>query len=142
MSQVLAWVVEAGRLIQSVTSITLVNNTLKTVDFTMVAGKRWILKNVKIVNPDDVQRVTDLSKYKTVAKTNKIKTMLNVTLGVGVTMNWPNSVNQANDQASRNFQPEILIEGNTVTVAWAGGGASAGGTDADGLVVEYLELDA
>jgi len=133
--------VPLARLVQAVTSITLVNNTSKTEDVTVPAGKRWRLLGIKITNPDDVQRAISITKYKEAAKTNIIRTLVSyATLGAGGEANWPNS-RTALINTNELFHEEILDAGNIISVTWVTGGASTGGTDADGLVVEYLEVD-
>jgi len=137
ISNVMAWAAPAGKLIQEVTSITLVNNTQKTVDTTVPANKIWILKNIIAFNPDDVARTVSFKKYKEAAKTNLIKKYNGRAITTGSII-WPAPAND--DVTKAVSEDEILVEGNTIEVDWLSGGASAGGTDADGLVIEYLEI--
>lgn len=133
----------AGKIGQEVTSVTLANNTAKTVDTTVPAGKKWILISIKITNPDDVQRTCSMYKYKEAAKTNVIKIYDSSAVGAGGTAQHPNSITGVRTATEFHPQPaEILAPGNTISVGWAAGGASSGGTDADGLVIEYLEVPA
>jgi len=133
--------IRKGKIVQSVTSITLVNNTAKTVNVTVPSGKRWLLLSLKMGQPDNVQRTLTVDKYKEAAKTNFMGPLVTVGLGVGILQLWP-----TNDAVHtiRNIAcnpAEIMHDGNTLAITWAAGGASAGGTDADGLVYEYLEID-
>lgn len=139
--QVLAWTFPAGKLKQEVTSITVVNATAKTVDTTVPTGKMWILLAVKMVNPDDVARVGVITKWKEAAKTNRLKTYISASISAGVTNQFPSNPANTNQQRYPSNPAEMLMAGNTIEVTWASGGASTGGTDADGLVIEYLEID-
>lgn len=126
---------------QSVTSVTLANNTAKTIDTIVPTGERWFLINVKVTNPDDVNRVFTCHIYKEAAKTNDVKNLLYVAAltASGGTSNWPNTNGNFGGTVEM-WAPVVLSAGNTLSATWAAGGASAGGTDADGLVVEYLRI--
>ena len=138
---VIAWTFPAGKLWQDVTSVTLVNNTAKTVDIVSKNHKRILILNIKATNPDNVARDITLTKYKETAKTNIIKTLYTVSRNAGATLNWPNSIAAEIGTDPRMASPCILEYTNKIAVVWGAGGVSAGGVDADGLVVEYLELD-
>lgn len=129
-----------GRLQQKVISVTLVNNTLKTVDTVVDQNQRWILLNVKVVNCDDVQRTVTVRKFKEVAKTNLIAVLATGAIPTVTMLNWPNTITGS---LYTNSHPQLVIleTANVISVEWAAGGASGGGTDADGLVIEYLEID-
>lgn len=132
-----------GKPEQSVTSITLVNNTQKIQLVTVPTGKIWILLGIKVRNPDDVDRAVTIRKYKEAAKTNEIAVLFSVSLATGVAGHWPTEgLSSTASRPSSTKPAEIMIAGNSLEITWAAGGASAGGTDADGLVIEYLELDA
>lgn len=138
----------AGKLVQDVTSITLANNTAKTEDNTVPANKRWLLLNIRITNPDDVTRTVTVYKYKEAAKTNIIKQWEGVDIATTGAINLPKNqmladANKGSNRAHAEFpkQGDVCDAGNTISVTWAAGGASSGGTDADGLVLEYLEVD-
>lgn len=140
MSDVLALIFPAGELKQAVTSITLVNNTAKTQDVTVPAGVMWKVLNIKAINQDDVNRNITIVKYKEAAKTNFIKNLAykaNVAAGGG-SLQWPNT--QSGNDFPSAWHEEIAVTGNTYAITWAAGGASTGSVDADGLVIEYLEL--
>jgi len=134
------WTFLGGKLVQEVTSITLVNNTEKLETASPGTGKRWLLLGVRMLNPDDVNRVLVIDKYKEAAKTNLVKRLVVATLGPAGAMQWPYGVPTETEKRS-GTPPEILEAGNTLEFKWSAGGASTGGTDADGLVVEYLEID-
>jgi len=131
----------AGRLKQVVTSITLVNNVAKTQDTTVPTGERWILLSIKVTNIDDVIRSTEIDKWKEAAKTSRIKKYCKSNIAASGTMQWPKDSPISGDEQHWPSAPaEILDPGNTISVVWSAGGASAGGTDADGLVIEYLRF--
>lgn len=136
-----ALVFQGGKLNQQVTSVTLVNNTAKTIDTTVPAGKRWLLLGIKMNNSDSVARDVSMRIYKQAAKTNLVHELgIFSAVAAGATRVWPNVVTGVH--FSQAWFPIILEAGNTIQTQWATGGASAGGTDADGLVVEELEIDA
>lgn len=132
----------AGRLQQGVTEVVLVNNVTKTIDTTVPAGKKWVLLGIKVTNPDDVQRSVNLFKYKEAAKTNLIKYYGSEAFNAAELVFYPSAVPTATGWITTWIPLEVLVAGNTISIVWSAGGASAGGTDADGLVIEYLELDA
>lgn len=132
--------VPLARLVQLVTSITLVNNTAKTQDITCPAGKRWVLLSFQVTNRDDVSRDITAYKYKEAAKTNLIKNyILGQTVTTLTSVMYPSKA--LSDYKEMEHTLDIYDEGNTLSVYWAAGGASTGIVDADGLVLEYLETD-
>lgn len=129
-----------GQLNQAVTSVTLVNTTAKTIDIEVPAGKRWILLCIRAVNGDDVTRQITVKKYKEAAKTNLIASLVDSSVPTLNPTHFPNSVTGVFKRREVAASPaEMLVAGNTVEVFWSDPGASAGSTDADGLVSEYLE---
>lgn len=132
--------VPVGHLVQSVTKITLVNNTQLITDLTVPAGKRWRLLNIIAHNPDDVDRGIDMWKYVEAAKTNLIKRYQFRTVGASEYINWP-GMGDTYEWPPHGNVPEILDEGNTISIVHYAGGASTGGSRNDGLVIEYLEID-
>lgn len=144
MSNPFAFSFPGGELKQEVTSVTLVNNTVKTVDVPVPAGKKWVLKSIKTSNPDDVARGITWYKYKEAGKTNLIYTMfVQAALGAaGVRVINSTMVRTTNNDYGYIPDEDVWVAGNTLSIVWAAGGASAGGTDADGLIIEYLEIDA
>lgn len=134
---------QGGRLIQKVTSVTLVNNVTLNENVSVPAGKMWKLLSVKMMNPDDVARDFYIFKYLEVARTNLIKKLAQgVAIAANAAFYWPNArTNAATTDRQPLWHDEFLAEFNTLNFNWSAGGASAGGTDADGLVLEYLEYD-
>lgn len=129
-----------GILRQSQNTVTLANNTALTINFTCPANKKWLLLGVTIHNPDDVNRDVTLRKFKEAGKTNLIAPLQSKTIAATQEYVWPNQANVGDRSRQISTSPaELLIAGNTLEVVWAAGGASAGGTDTDGLVFEYLE---
>lgn len=131
----------AGKLQQSVTSVTVANNTAKTIDTTVPSGKRWILLSIRVTNPDDVQRTINIYKFKEAAKTNEIARFISNATNAGGRVHWPYNASPISSRVIPSSPAEIFDAGNTLSVVWAAGGVSGGGTDADGLVIEYLEVD-
>jgi len=142
---VLKWTFPGGKLKQEVTSVVLVNNTAKTIDTVVPTGKRWLLLGVKLTNIDDVTRDVSVTLYKEAGKTNVLATLMFVSAlaanGAAILM-WPNNYVSTTSKIEKSSDPILLVAGNTINVYWATGGASTGATDADGLVIEYLEVDA
>lgn len=142
MSQ-FVWTFPGGKLKQEVTEIVLVNATALTEDILVPTGKIWILLSIRVVNMDDVTRAFTATKYKEAAKTNAIRRLMSVSLATGTLGQWPGAESSATIGQGRPTAPgEILVAGNILSCVWASGGASAGSTDVDGLVIQYLEIDA
>lgn len=139
MSERLAWTFPGGAHEQKVTSVTLVNNTEKTVDTVVPAGKRWILLAVRAVNGDDVQRTVNIYIYKEAAKTNLLRQIFNGAVGAGAAGQWPGMLDSVQYQYI--WSLVVLEAANAISVVWAAGGASTGAVDADGLIIDYLEVD-
>lgn len=135
----LRYIIPGGILKQDVTSITLVNNTEFIIDKTVPTDMRWILLGIKITNYDDVARTVSVIKFKEAAKTNEIKVYFSASVAAFGRQQWPNS-STGNPDYSPLPMLEILGPGNTIQIRWAAGGASSGSVDADGLVIEYLEV--
>lgn len=134
-------VFHAGKKEIAVTSVTLVNNTAKTIDTVVPASEKWQLLNIKVVNCDDVARNVTVIHYKEAAKTNLVKVFGYIAaLGAAGVFNMPSSTTAISDKLTFWTAPQILHAGETISVIWAAGGASTGATDADGLVIEYLRL--
>lgn len=138
MREVFAQTFPGGSVEDSVTSITLANNTAKTQDKSVETDTLWVVENIKITNPDDVQRNVRIEVYKEAAKTNLICYLKGTTtLAAGATLNIPTKATASTEEG---VLPMTLGPGNTISVYWAAGGASTGGTDADGLVIHYRKL--
>lgn len=131
-----------GRLQEPVTSVVLANNTALDVSTTVPAGKRWILLQVKMGNPDNVSRNLTIDIFKEAALTSRLFSLIVVmACSAAAERQWPNS-STGNVSGLYLACLVILEAGNTIHTQWAAGGASTGGTDADGLVITYIELDA
>lgn len=132
-----------GRVRQEATSVVLVNNTLKVIDTAVPDGKRWVVLSIKAMNPDNVDRTVSIRLYKEALKTNEIALLLSQSLSAAGAERgmWPNTIATHAARSIAAIPGEVLVAGNTINIQWAAGGASAGATDADGLVIEYLETD-
>lgn len=136
--------IRRGKNLKSVTSVTLVNNVTKAIDLTVPSGKKWVVMGFTANNPDNVQRAFSAVVYKEAAKTNLLrylKSLAGAAFIAGARTQWP--TNGVSDTIQRGNQAPFLLlnESNTIQFQWPAGGASAGGTDADGLILEYLEID-
>ena len=131
------------RLKQEVTSVTLVNNTQKTVDVTVPQGERWLLLWWNVTNPDDVVRNMTVSLYKELAKTNVLAKLLYKANVAAASVERFGMPHYKPTVAAENLTdyPILLAAGNTISFVWSAGGASAGGTDADGLIYCYLKVE-
>jgi len=140
----MAWTRHAGQKKNNITSVTLVNNTLKTIDVTVPSGKQWLLLSIRVVNSDDVTRAISVLRYQEAGKTNLLDSIVVEDVGAGGFQQMPNRVtgNAATiGRYSRGaHMPTVMDGGETISVIWAAGGASTGATDADGLVIEILEV--
>ena len=123
----------AGLKFKTTVPVTLVNNTQKVEEVAPAAGKRWLLLNIKLTNSDDVAREIEIITLDTVDVLSLLWT--DAAVGAGAVKNWPD--------IDYPWHPVILdgTVGDKLRITWAAGGASAGGTDADGLVVQALEID-
>lgn len=140
MDKVFAETFPSGQVLADVTALTLVNNTSKTVDVLVPTDCLWVLEQIKITNPDNVNRAVTVRLYKEAAKTNLIAGLGAVTLATTVTLLLPNNTPAADTTVDSNIRGRVLGGGFTIELGWATGGASAGGTDADGIVVMYRKL--
>lgn len=142
MSSKLEYIYPGGILKTIITSVTLVNNVAFQILQTVPAGRRRILLGVRMVNCDSVARVLRMDLYNEAALTNLIKALEYVSIATTAALQWPDfrSNNTAPDMSPMDHLV-ILDPGHTLALTWAAGGASAGGgPDADGCVVQYLEV--
>lgn len=139
MKEVFAQIFPSGSIEQSVTSITLVNNTAKTQDITVPADERWSVESILAINADNVDRAISVKVFKTASKSILLRYIANVSVTTLQRLMLPN--NSAATTQSYGWQAGMTLEeGNTIEVIWAAGGASAGSVDADGLVICYRKL--
>lgn len=129
-----------GRLVQDIQSVTLLNNTTHYQHTSVPANKRWILLGVRAVNGDNVARAMAIEVYDVVARTNMLR-RLAYHGGILTTaaLQWPSY--GVDTGTTNHYGLVILGENNTITATWVAGGASGGSVDADGLVLEYIEID-
>lgn len=140
MKNVFAQTFPSGQPTTSVTSITLVNATAKTQDITVPTDTLWLVQMIKAVNADDVNRVITIEVFNEAAKTSRIGTLAVADTATGVFLQWPNNEAAQVARTVNPGYPMLLGPGMTISVTWASGGASTGGTDADGLVIWYRKL--
>lgn len=136
----LVWTFPGGQKVKAITSLTLVNNTAKNLDLLCGTGKIIIILHVRAINADNVNRGVLIRHYNEAAATNLISMVCSATIVTLEVLQWPNT-DMDELQSTTLFYPLILVAGNILRISWAAGGASAGATDADGLVIEYLEID-
>jgi len=139
MKKTFAETFPSGEVRADVYSLTLANNTAKTNNYTVPDDTLWVLQSVRMTNPDDVQRTINMRLYKTSAKTSEIGLLSSVAAAAGAAIMYPNT-----GSGSATFlvprENLVLFAGNTLEITWAAGGASSGGTDADGVVIFYRRL--
>lgn len=126
---------------QEVISVTLVNNVTKIIDTTVPSGKRWVVLAVKMINADDVARACIMRLFKEAGKTNLLEQLQSISKNAGVAAYWP-TLATSGGIGTRGDHLIVLAPGNVIECTWSGGGASSGGTDADGLVIQVLEFPA
>jgi len=115
-----------GKLYQERGSVTLANNTAKQLDLTVPDGKRWLVHAIKMHNGDDVSRnvaarITDSSDN--VLHLIGIKTGLSA----GSEIELLYVINAAASYGVAG-KPVLIKGGNRLTLYWAAGGTSSGGT--------------
>ena len=137
----MSYVHPAGQIVNEITSLTLVNATVKTLDHVVPAGQRHVILSVKAVNCDDVARVINMFVYNEAAATNLITTLSSASSNAGVASLYPTNASAAAVHNRPPMPATILKAGTILRVLWASGGASTGATDADGLVISYLRVD-
>jgi len=124
--------------VNNITEVVLVNNTLKTIDLTPGAGKRWHVSTIQVVNGDDVQRTVIIRHFAEAAATNLLSIENSSGIGANGRYMWPNNDDLAVGFSNVYFNK--IVEGvEIIRVAWNAGGASTGSTDADGLTCQVLE---
>lgn len=137
------WTFPGGKIESNITSIVLANNTSKTTKLTVPTGKIWLLYWISLTNPDDVVRDVIIMLYEETALTNVLTPLFAkaaMDASAAVRYVWPNA--HVSGYLSNPGYPLILKADQTIAVTWAAGGASAGGTDADGLIAQIREIDA
>ncbi len=130
-----------GKKVVKIASVTLANDTLLSHLVTVPKGKRWLLLGLHQVNPDNVDRACSVYLWNEAAKTSLITLLLGNTVLTTAKQAWPNVFYNSGINQASGWHPRILEAGYTLEFEWSAGGASTGATDADGQVVEYLEID-
>lgn len=126
-----------GDIKSNATAVTVVNNTIKTENIEVPAGKRWHLFGGKIINPDNVARNVYIELYD--ENDVKICRLLKfVAAGPGGEAYFPNS-EATIDQVGPGAYPFPMSAGWYMQFYFGAGGASAGGTGTVFAVV--VELD-
>jgi len=129
---------KSGTFKAQVTSVVLVNNTQKTINESVPTDTKWLLESIKAVNADNVDRTVTVTLFKEAAKTNRIGILYSTTVTPSGHLVVPNNV--ASSAYLNLFNGYPMGAGYTLEIVWAAGGASAGSTDADGLVIAFREL--
>lgn len=127
-----------GEIVSNLTSVTLVNNTLKQVDITVPAGKRWYLFGGSITNPDDVGR--NCTIFVTDGTAILYRILKDQAIGATASAYFPNTEATVSQIGSGAY-PLPLLAGYMISFYWAAGGASAGGVSASGAVAMVVEVD-
>lgn len=116
-------------------AVPLVNNTIKELELTVPAGKRWFLMGGYFTNGDDVARNSSVSI------TDGTDTILwlraSSAMADGATYLYPTTV-----ASNSNIMPTgmfVLDAGWTIKFYWAAGGASTGGNST--ITAMVLEVD-
>jgi hypothetical protein len=140
MDKVFAETYPSGSIKATPTSVTLVNNTAKTVLITVPSDTVWVIQSIRVTNPDNVTRDTYLRLWKEVGMTTKIANLYYAALNTVTDFMYPNPNAVGNTYMEQPAENLVLGPGMTLEIYYAAGGASAGGTDAYGIVVFYREL--
>lgn len=129
-----------GEPVDNLTSVVLLNNTAKTIDITVPAGKKWMFDFITLGNPDDVLRNVNVLLFKEAAKTNTYGFMRSGNIAAGVNVNIGIFIPSTGETrlTLHSSMRVVYPAGVTWNFIWSAGGASAGGTQADGLIV-YVE---
>ena len=138
MSETFAWTFPGGRLKREIQSVTVADNTTKTITVTVPAGKLWRLLGVRMINPDNVSRTLKIYVYD---ENDNLLCILLERSGIGANsyIQWPCTLESSSIKANPAIQ--LLKGGDYLKCIWAAGGASSGGTASAGLIIEYLELE-
>jgi len=139
MKKVFAETYPSGYIVTSVNAVTVVNNTGKTEKFTVPDDTVWVVDSIRAVNPDDVARDIYIRWWKESALTNKISNLSYGGAGAGGDIVFP-SVSSIGVAYNENPTPIVMGAGETIEVYFSAGGASTGGTLANGVVIHRRVL--
>lgn len=133
----------SGSVESSIQTVTLVNNTAKTLTYTVTDDTMVVIQTISVTNPDDVARTVTITLWNESAKTNRLAILEQDSVGASGIMHYPNLETAGGGSTGfiRNAGfPLLLKAGMTIEVVWAAGGASSGGTDADGFAILLRKL--
>jgi len=128
------------RYIREPISVTLVNNTKKTIKKTVPVYKKWLVFGALIHNPDDVARGCQIRCLRTDNESFGNMLAWNTTINAGDKIRVPNPSQNSQYEFAPASYPIILSEGEVIEFTWEAGGASSGGSS-NLTVLEYIEVD-
>lgn len=139
MKKVFAETFPMGYIAHQVESVALVNNTEKTIEYTCPDDTVIEIISIYATNPDDVARDVGMTLF-TDSGLGTVAAQLMYASGVPASswVTFPNNDDQS--FTYRNHKVLLIRSGETIQIRWKAGGASSGGTDADGLVIRYRKL--
>jgi len=120
-----------GKLYQERVSVTLSNNTTKTITLTVPSGKRWKVYAASMTNGDDVARTLDLYVYD--GSNNVIHRLGHdsdtpASEAREMLGHVPANAADVSSNAAMAGGGAVLKAGNKLALVWWAGGASSGGT--------------
>jgi len=112
-------------LIQERTSVTLENNTSKTIDLTVPEGKIWKLWAINVFNGDDVTR--NITAYIFDSAGNRLHAIGGANVSAS---NYVEILSYAPTSPAKNMiaYPILIKGGNKLRIVFYAGGTSSGGT--------------
>lgn len=120
-----------GRQVSNEGASTLVNNTALTRTLTVPTNARWKFEGGYAFNADDVTRTITVR----IENGSEILHPLSEGQSIGASTNTTFPSNVADKLHGRGV-PMTLVDGDKITIAFAAGGSSAGGTARSAAVVE------
>lgn len=121
-------------------SVTLANNTAKTVSVTVPEEEEWAVQSILMRNPDDVARACNVQlKTPSMGGTNHMVGKL-VDGENAVAAAWVSYPSLAYATAKElNFAGGLFVApaGSLIYFDWAAGGASSGGTVSNGILIQF-----
>lgn len=117
-----------GKLYQERASVTLVNNTTKTLDLTVPAGKRWLVYMVSMTNGDDVDRTANVFVVDGSGNTLHVLGYATISAGGGSMKELLGGIETGTNTTYFRKIPILIKAGNKLRLKWNAGGTSSGGT--------------